>query len=100
MDREELLDSGARRSGTRPWAWWYFDAKVPRMVTEQLEPARENELQALGWFAEKAWRAFFGCPAGDYAETESESAYLSRHRLFLEGEELAMRGPPRPTLVE
>jgi hypothetical protein len=70
------------------------------VVVEQLEPDRKNELRALGWFAEKAWRDFFGCPAGDYAAAESESAYLSRHRLFLEGEELAMRGPPRPTLVE
>ena len=86
--------------GTRPWGFWHFEAKVPRVVTEQLEPARKNELQALGWFAEKAWRDFFGRPAGDYVVTESESAYLSRHRLFLEGEELATGGPPRPTLVE
>ena len=85
--------------GSRPWAWWYFDARVPRLVTEQLEPARKNELQALGWFSEKAWRDFFGRPAGDYAETESEASCLSRHRLFLPGEEEAMRGPLPPKLV-
>ena len=86
--------------GTRPWAWWYFDAKVPRVVIEQLEPARKNELRALGWFSEKAWRDFFGRPAAEYAETASEASYLSRHRFFLEGEEAAIQGPPEPTLVE
>ena len=87
-------------AGSRPWAFWHFDAKVPRVVIEQLEPARKNELRALGWFAEPAWRAFFGRPAGDYAETESEASYLSRHKFFLEGEATAIQGPPEPTLVE
>ncbi len=86
--------------GTRPWAWWYFDALMPRVVVEQLEPARKNELCAIGWFSEKAWRDFFGCPAGAYVEAESEASYLSRHRFFLEGEATAIQGPPEPTLVE
>ena len=86
--------------GTRPWGWWRFDAKVPRVVIEQLEPARKNELRALGWFAETAWRDFFGQPAGGYAKTEAEATYLARHRLFLEGEEEALRGRSQPTLVD
>ena len=87
--------------GTRPWGWWRFDAKVARHITGQLDPEKKNELRAIGWFTEKAWRDFFGRPAADYAETESESAYLSRHRLLLaEEEEEAMQGPPQPTLVD
>ena len=70
------------------------------MVTGGLELARKNELRALGLLSEKALRDFFGRPAWDYAAAESESAYLLRHRLFLEGEESAMRGPPPPTLAE
>ena len=70
------------------------------MVTERVELGRKNELCALGWFSEKAWRDFFGRPAGGYATVESEASYLSRHRLFLEGEEEALQGPPQPTLVE
>ena len=85
--------------GSRPWAWWYFDALTPRVIVEQLEPARKNELRALGWFCEKSWRDFRGNPAGAYAGTESESSYLSRHRLFFEGEESSLRGPPEPKLV-
>lgn len=86
--------------GTRPWGWWRFDAEVPRVIVDKLEPGRKNELGALGWFVEKVWRDFFGRPAGDYAETETESSYLLRHRLFLEGEEAAMQGPPPPALLE
>lgn len=85
--------------GTRPWAWWRFEAKVPR-VAVRLDPAKKNELRALGWFSEKAWRDFFGRSAADYAETESEASYLLRHGLFLAGEEAATEGPPGPALVE
>ena len=78
----------------------HFDATVPRLIVEPLESGRKNELSAIGWFCEKAWRGFFGRPGGDYVETESEASYLSRHRLFFEGEEAATRGPPEPKLVE
>ena len=86
--------------GSRPWGFWRFEATAARVVVEQLEPGRKNELSGLGWFCEKAWKDFFGRPAGDYAKTESESSYLLRHRLFLPGEESSMRGPPEPKLVE
>ena len=83
--------------GTRPWAWWRFEAKVPRL-SERLESVKKNELRVRGWFSETAWRAFFGCPAAGYVATEGEAAYLSRHRLFLPGEEKAMQGSPGPAL--
>lgn len=87
--------------GRRPFGFWQYDAKVPRVLIEELEPSKRSELQALGWFREKSWRGFFGRPAGDYAECETEGAYLLRHKLFIEGEEKALlQGPPGPTLVD
>jgi len=103
----EWLEREPRRSGadtrggpgTRPWGWWRFEANVPRHVTAG-GAARQPELRALGWGTEEAWRAFYGRPWGSYLDVESERAYLSRHRLFLEGEEAALRGPQGPQAVD
>lgn len=82
-------------AGHRPAGFWLFDAKVPRRVLEK-DPAKRNELRALGWFREPAWRSNFGDPVGGYLPVESESAYLSRHRLELPPERDREPAGPRP----
>lgn len=82
--------------GTRPWAWWRWEATAPRHHTA--DAARLAELRAVGWGTEAVWRWEFGKPYGGYVEHEPERAYLSRHGLFLEGEEDMLS--PSPQVVE
>lgn len=50
--------------GSRPWAFWHFDATAPRHVTERLDPVKKSELRALGWLTERSWQDFFGQAGG------------------------------------
>lgn len=81
-----------RGPGTRPWAWWRFDAEVGRAVRGG--SAREKaELRALGWFTDAAWRDFFGDPTGGHLKVESEGNYLARHGLERPEDNPPLPGP-------
>ena len=80
--------------GTRPWAWWYFDAPEPRRVTGW----RRWERAANGWMPQPAgqllgnWRTFWGMfptATPGYPDFETEDVYLRRLGLLLPGESLS-----------
>lgn len=86
-----LLEHIARRPGTRPWAWWEFDAPEPRRQIEmplwplKIEPIRERPAslpsEEIGPWAPGDYH--FGMPRltrGIFYEEqfESERVYLER----------------------
>ena len=63
------------RPGTRPWAWWKYEAKEPRRLVEGEDRSPSCSEQ------------WFGVPDPRGGELyESEGAYLDRHGLLLPGE--------------
>lgn len=64
-----------RRPGTRPWAWWAFEAPEPRRMLEG-SPGRISPV-AETWF---------GMPTAHACEYESERAYLWRLELLEPGD--------------
>jgi hypothetical protein len=98
---EPRYGSGRPGPGTRPWAWWEFDA--PELIQridgkphpfdnpERIEHV-EKISQKYPRFAEHAYKTFFGrpgclCIRDDFeAEFETPAAYLSRLGLWLPGE--------------
>jgi hypothetical protein len=79
--------------GTRPWAWWTFEAPQPRRLVARwtaegrvipLDLDTPPELDVADWprlWLTQRWRYFyFGMrtPAPGYVEFESEYAYLTR----------------------
>mgnify|MGYP001193248409 FL=1 len=78
-------------AGTRPWAWWRFDAPERRRLlavqsrTVERAPTAEDDVEA--------WRdgvGGFGLPryGGPY-RFETEADFLNRHGLLMPGEEVA-----------
>lgn len=117
--RDEILHDWIREQGphyrpqgpgTRPWAWWAFDAPEPRRridggIHPHDDPARHAHVAA--WdarhpgFARRAGKLYFGLPSclmrgegfDDFsAEYEAEFQYIDRLGLWLPGE-LAMGVP-------
>jgi hypothetical protein len=86
--RRDHRGLAARASGTRPWAWWAFDATEPRRCVggaELLAPA--GAPTAWEW----VWRKDFGVPAFlqwrprgylGLPAVESQAAYLDRLHLL------------------
>ena len=83
--REMILEEwAAARPGSRPWAWWAFEAPGPR---RQVGPGPRSIGPQL-WFGVP--RFLEAPPAvGQY---ETERGYLKRHLLFLPGEERLLGG--------
>lgn len=92
----------ANPAGTRPWAWWRFDAPErrrliavgeligPSLQTRIVEraPIAEDEVQA--WSVGKNW---FGEPSptcGGIFRFETEAAFLMRHGLLTKAEQEAI----------
>ncbi|MEN1679251.1 MAG: hypothetical protein AAGJ46_06630 [Planctomycetota bacterium] len=82
----------AEKPGTRPWAWWEFDAPELRQRVDGGEHPCNNPERVARLGAEKAKQAYFGCPnilalEDDFAaKWETEAAYLYRLGLLEEGE--------------
>jgi len=79
---ELLRDWIRERPGTRPWAWWTYDA-----------PASPRECVGAVFPLAPLWRQAFGRPfewhaleAGMVLALESEPHYLRRHALLAPGE--------------
>jgi hypothetical protein len=91
--RAEILGDWIRvRPGTRPYAWWRFEAPEPRQVVvgaELLKPTRAPDDWAFVWrgnfgrpaFVQVRPRGWLGLPA-----IESHAAYLDRLGLLTPGE--------------
>jgi len=87
-----LEDWIASNPGTRPWAWWQYDATEPRLVirgADLLVPRKAPTDWA--W----VWRENFGVPAMRQARpagctllplVEAEASYLERLTLFVPDE--------------
>jgi hypothetical protein len=68
----EWIDDG--HPGTRPWAWWLFEAEEPRRAISG-EPSYPAELPM--------WRLHSGLPwASGSLVAEAQAAYLARHDLL------------------
>jgi hypothetical protein len=83
------LEASPGRPGSRPWAWWKFEAPEPRrQLVRYVDPVDGTELVGIGpadWYGTPS--KFNGRPpAGMY---ESEVAYLRRLGL-LQPEELKL----------
>ncbi len=74
-----------RRPGTRPWAWWTFDAPEPRRLIDGT-PDRVSPA-AVTWL---------GMPSAHACTYESEAAYLRRLGLLLPGEPPDATDPAQP----
>ena len=93
---ELTRDWVCRIPGTRPWAWWYFDAQAPRAVVRGPELVL-RAVEPGGW--DWVWRQQHGVPAMVQARppgyigpptVESQAAYLDRHGLLSVGERAAL----------
>jgi hypothetical protein len=83
----------AGRPGSRPWAWWQFDAPELRRVVSGVA----KSLEELGWPLREryAWANYFGQPHSIYVPGcvyETQQAYLERLGLLLSGEEKLLDG--------
>jgi len=78
---EEVLSEWIhRKPGTRPAAWWHYEAEEPRRVLG-------GQTHLLNGAAELFWRADHGVPAYSGAIlVESQAAYLKRLGLLDQGE--------------
>jgi hypothetical protein len=82
--REDFLAKHTARSpGTRPWAWWKFEATEPRL---QVAPGPEA-LGPADWFGMPS--KYAGMPPDDMYETEAE--YLERLGLLTDEERDRLR---------
>ena len=98
--RDELLPEWiALHPGSRPWAWWAFDAPARRETSDGSDhPFDRLERRELceKWHSEhpemrhpeRFVELFFGVPAicVEAARFESQRAYLARHNLLTEEE--------------
>ncbi len=74
--RDVLADWIAKRPGTRPLAWWRYEAPTPmrRIVQGRGRPPAGDPLK-YGWPENLADRS-------EHVSIESEAAYLERHELL------------------
>ncbi len=105
--REEILADWIRDyAGSRPWAWWKYDAPAPRLRVGgkgSLIPANDcsdnlrfgiprrsafvcDRLLAAWNKLDCASREYQVYDENDPPAFESEASFLKRHRLFLPGE--------------
>lgn len=91
---------GSGGPGTRPWAWWKFDAPEFRRRPNGVHPFDNPERQAVIVEREKAYpdfrrqamKTYFGvpsclcCPDDFQAEYETEREYLTRLNFLMECE--------------
>lgn len=81
--RDELLaDFIASHPGSRPWAWWAFDAPEPR---RQIAPGPAAVGPDLWFGLPRLYAA-----VSPHAMYESERDYLARHGLLTDGERLSL----------
>jgi hypothetical protein len=102
-----LLDEWIDRyPGTRPWAWWAFDAPERRQVTDGDyhpfdHPDREAHIAAMrerfgGGWCPHVYALWFGrprvvtCKADDARTYEPQLAYLQRLKLLTADERAAL----------
>jgi hypothetical protein len=73
--------------GTRPAAWWLFDAPGRRRVVSGTERPSDDD------------RTYFGVPkiARGLVKYESETEFLERHGLLTEAERIALETSEQPT---
>lgn len=105
--RSQLLPEWIRANpGTRPWAWWQFDAPARREradgvihpFNDRCRKAQLAKLPATCWVRQHAYDLFFGVPRLRQtpdemsAAYESEAAYLSRHNLLTDAEQREIFG--------
>ena len=104
--KHELLPDWIRQyPGTRPYAWWKFDAKEPRQRTDGVQHpfqdrVRKARVQASSSpkFRGMAYELFYGCPRAlitqeDFkAQYESELQYLDRLGLLTDEERKEIYG--------
>jgi hypothetical protein len=85
--------------GTRPHAWWVFDAPEHRRIVDQ--PPFEIPPPAVGW-SERGRRRLYGLPNVPDGCLEPQETFLRRHGLLSAEEEAAMHDPnrPRPVCLE
>lgn len=93
--RDELLpDWIAESPGTRPWAWWQFDAPERRRRINGAHPFDNPERSASQnrlWFGRPA---VYVCRDDSEARYETEREYLTRLNLLLP-EEMDSTAPPK-----
>lgn len=112
--RSELLDGWITDNpGTRPFAWWRYDAPEPRQRIDGKphpfgDPSRLAVVANLratndadDWLCRAACRLSFGTPtlAGlgeGFASYETQAAYLERLGLLTDGERAAMSAATAP----
>lgn len=87
--RDEMLLAFVRESpGTRPWAWWEFDAPGRRA---RLDGGKDGEDKGMAFklgVPDFAYRHSYGPYAtGGSFSFESQAAFLRRCELLLPGEE-------------
>jgi hypothetical protein len=81
--RSELVAEHVRENpGTRPWAWWEYEAPGPR---QQINPGPEPEGPA-DWYGMP--HRYDGMPPSNMYEPEAD--YLSGHGLLMPAERLAL----------
>jgi hypothetical protein len=96
--REELLwEHISEKPCTRPWAWWHFEDREPRLCIESVrEPeaddADEGEEEEEEEEEEEDNMHRYGCRSpwygreGDDLHFESQAHYLRRYRLLTKAE--------------
>ena len=86
LHREELLaDWTSNRPGTRPWAWWAFEATEPRKILAiKRQPSGDSRYQP----PLRARKLSFGVPWPwyDWLQVESQAEYLRRLQLLTDAE--------------
>lgn len=85
VGREFVANWIADKPGSRPWAWWEFDAPEPR---QRLDSDEDEVAPAWGRmsFGQPMWH-----PSGRY---ETELEYLDRLDLLTEAEREALEATP------
>jgi hypothetical protein len=77
--------------GSRPWAWWQWDAQEPRAAVRGAELLVSKTPTDYEW----VWRGHLGVPAfvqcrprgcTELPQVESQASYLARLKLFARGE--------------
>lgn len=110
--REEPDAAGRGGPGTRPYAWWMFDAPELRRRIDGKphpfdNPERDERIAATEYLCDHGKRTFYGCPnvlcvMDDFeAIYETQAEYLERLGLWLAGErerfDALQQTEPEPT---
>lgn len=93
--REEVLGEHLTRNpGTRPWAWWAFEPREPRLCIDAVrgEPEAEgDEEEASLHFG--IWSPYWGKNRAEL-HFESQAHYLRRYRLLTKAERAYLEEHP------